>query len=80
MTGMNTLDEARQPGLPGIVLSSDGLGVILPRRYMTILADPPWSITTSGRRSSKRARGGHGGGLPYPTMSLNDIKALPVGA
>jgi len=27
MTGMNTLDDARQPGLPGIVLSSDGLGV-----------------------------------------------------
>ena len=27
MTGMNTFDEAEQPGLPGIVLSSDGLGV-----------------------------------------------------
>ena len=26
MTGMNKLDEAGQPGLPGIVLSSDGLG------------------------------------------------------
>ena len=27
MTGMNTRDEARQPRPPGIVLSSDGLGV-----------------------------------------------------
>ena len=26
MTGMNTIDEAGQPGMPGIVLSSDGLG------------------------------------------------------
>ena len=80
MTGATEIEEAGQPGPPGIVLSSNGLGVILPRRYMTILADPPWRITTSGRRSSKRARGGHGGRLPYPTMSLNDIKALPVGA
>ena len=34
MTGMNKLDEARQPGLPGIVLSSDGLGVSVAQREL----------------------------------------------
>ena len=31
MTGANTLDEAGQPRLPGIVLSSNGLGVSVPK-------------------------------------------------
>lgn len=30
MTGATELDEAAQPGTPGIVLSSDGLGVTPP--------------------------------------------------
>ena len=37
MTGADTLDEARKGGLPGIVLSSDGLGVTLSKR-----AAPEW--------------------------------------
>ena len=32
MTGMNKDDEARQPGPPGIVLSSNGLGGSSPER------------------------------------------------
>lgn len=47
-------------------------------RYRTILADPPWQMKLAGQYK--------GGGrnevprvLPYPTMSLDAIKALPVG-
>ena len=29
MTGMNKYEETEQPGLPGIVLSSDGLAVLV---------------------------------------------------
>jgi hypothetical protein len=32
MIGATELDEAAQPGSPGIVLSSDGLGVVVPTR------------------------------------------------
>ena len=32
MTGADTLDEARKGGPPGIVLSSNGLGVSAPER------------------------------------------------
>lgn len=36
-------------------------------KYSIILADPPWEY-----------EGQMGGGLPYPDMSLEEIKALPV--
>jgi N6-adenosine-specific RNA methylase IME4 len=40
--------------------------------FRTILADPPWRFKTfSGKPGIK--------GPPYPTMSLDEIKALPVG-
>lgn len=46
-------------------------------KYRCILADPPWQQTMTGRRM--RAKGGVAeDGLPYPTMSLEGIKALPV--
>ena len=45
--------------------------------YLTILADPPWAQTMSGRRT--RPKGDAAPGLPYPTMSLDAIKALSVG-
>jgi N6-adenosine-specific RNA methylase IME4 len=45
-------------------------------RYRTIVADPPWEIgdfpPNFGYESGKRC--------PYPTMSLNEIEALPVGS
>lgn len=74
--------EARYGRPPCGIASTDGLGVIGPRRYMTILADPPWAQTLMGRRK----RGGvHPAGepateMPYDTMTLDDIKTLPVGA
>ncbi len=45
-------------------------------RYRTIVADPPWPI-------GDFPEWGAGQGTipcPYPTMSLNEIKALPVGS
>lgn len=46
-------------------------------KFKTILADPPWEQPLAGRR--KRAKGGFGSPLPYPTMPLEAICALPVG-
>jgi N6-adenosine-specific RNA methylase IME4 len=46
-------------------------------KYRCILADPPWQQTMTGRRS--RVKGGPpASDLPYPTMSLQAIKELPV--
>jgi N6-adenosine-specific RNA methylase IME4 len=47
-------------------------------KFLTILADPPWQQPMTGSR--KRAKGGVAPALPYPTLPLADIKALPVGA
>lgn len=43
--------------------------------YRTIVADPPWDIGFNAR--SGEGRGGEKG-LPYNTMSLDEIRALPV--
>lgn len=45
------------------------------KKYQIIYADPPWEITLTGkylRRHKRRAE------LPYSTMSLEQIKTLPV--
>lgn len=46
------------------------------KKYKTILADPPWAqeLTGKWKRSNMRATE-----LPYPTMTVDEIKALPVG-
>jgi N6-adenosine-specific RNA methylase IME4 len=41
-----------------------------PKRFRTILADPPWDIQQKGARGAQRH---------YPLMSLERIKAMPVG-
>jgi N6-adenosine-specific RNA methylase IME4 len=46
-------------------------------RYLTILADPPWQQPTLGRY--KLPKHHRPAALPYPTMPLEDILALPVG-
>jgi N6-adenosine-specific RNA methylase IME4 len=49
-------------------------------RYRTIVADPPWYLPPTGPRSGDGwldAEGYHSV-LPYPTMTLEEIKALPV--
>jgi N6-adenosine-specific RNA methylase IME4 len=51
--------------------------------FATVLADPPWR-THSGRLTGRRGfadagRGAKNRPLPYATMSVAEIKALPVG-
>lgn len=41
-----------------------------PRRFRTILADPPWDVLQ---------RGGRGADRHYPVMTVEKIAALPVG-
>jgi len=42
------------------------------KRYRTILADPPWPYRQKLDRPTTR------GGLKYPTMSVEEIAAIPV--
>jgi N6-adenosine-specific RNA methylase IME4 len=44
-----------------------------PKRYRLISADPPWSFATYSAKSKSRSPSAH-----YHTMSLNQVKALPV--
>lgn len=50
-------------------------------KYRTIVVDPPWDYS----KTTFRSGAGHGAKyanrpLPYPSMSLDELKALPVGA
>jgi N6-adenosine-specific RNA methylase IME4 len=56
-------------------------------KYRTIVADPPWDhsdgtgyVVTIGDNATRRQRtdGGYVTGLPYETMPLPEIRALPV--
>lgn len=49
-------------------------------KYTTIVADPPWPMPTGGpaSKSGFAVAGGRPSTLPYKTMSLDDIGALPV--
>ena len=44
--------------------------------YRCILADPPWALTLSNKRDPSKC--GAADSMPYPTMDLDEIKALPV--
>jgi N6-adenosine-specific RNA methylase IME4 len=44
--------------------------------YHTILADPPWPQPLSGKYKTRHVRAAR---LPYPTMTVEQIAALPVG-
>lgn len=43
-------------------------------RYSTILADPPWAFKNYSAKGESRNANRH-----YPTMSIEDIAALPIG-
>lgn len=45
-------------------------------KYRTILIDPPWAMKTAGQYKGRHERPRD---LPYQTMSLPEIAALPVG-
>lgn len=51
-------------------------------KYRTIVADPPWRISTGrllgSQRNFKMIRDQRSQPLPYPTMSVDEIAALPV--
>jgi N6-adenosine-specific RNA methylase IME4 len=47
-----------------------------PTKYRTIVADPPWPEPLVGSWSSPKRK--PSGSLPYPTMTVGDICALPV--
>ena len=44
------------------------------KKYTVIYADPPWSYRVWSKKGAGRSAEAH-----YPTMSMEDIKALPVG-
>ena len=44
------------------------------KKYTVIYADPPWSYRVWSKKGAGRSAEAH-----YPTMSMGDIKALPVG-
>jgi len=46
-------------------------------KFRTILIDPPWEQPISGKYKTSRNKRPEK--LPYPTMSLDEIKNLPVG-
>lgn len=53
------------------------------RRYRTIVADPPWQVKTGPMSAGGMGLGFRGGStksqpLSYPTMSVEEIAALPV--
>jgi N6-adenosine-specific RNA methylase IME4 len=49
--------------------------VAAPQRYRTIVADPPWNLEWNANVGNGRSGRK---GLPYPTMTLEEICALPV--
>ena len=44
------------------------------KKYSVIYADPPWAYKVWSKKGAGRSAESH-----YPTMSIEDIKALPVG-
>jgi N6-adenosine-specific RNA methylase IME4 len=45
------------------------------RRYPVVYADPPWTFETLSEKGKRKSPENH-----YPTMTIADIRALPVGA
>ena len=44
------------------------------KKYSVIYADPPWQYRTYSKKGQGRSAESH-----YPTMGIEDIKALPIG-
>jgi N6-adenosine-specific RNA methylase IME4 len=54
-----------------------------PKRFRTIVIDPPWPIDMTGKRSFRHVtsdawKGHETISLPYPTMTLEQLAALPI--
>jgi N6-adenosine-specific RNA methylase IME4 len=53
------------------------------KRYRTLVIDPPWPLELRGKRSFRHTktdawRGHETISLPYPTLTLEQIKSLPI--
>ena len=54
------------------------LDALVGRGFKTIVADPPWQYGKWGRATPASRPNGHEYDMPYPTMPVADIAALPV--
>lgn len=45
------------------------------KKYNTIVIDPPWAISLTGRVKIRKKRAEI---LPYKTMSIQEIKEIPI--
>ena len=67
-----------------IIGAGQGTARRAPKKYKTILADPPWEYGVWGKNSGNGCRGDFSGRkdvvvpLPYKTMSIQEIKDLKV--
>lgn len=75
-TGIGGIDLGLERAGASQLTRSSGNGSH-PVRYRTIVADPPWPIRWSGGKGGRRRRFVP---LPYGTMPLEAIAALPVGS
>ena len=48
-------------------------------RYATVVIDPPWRLRLAAQYEKRNSGGFPARELPYRTMSLEEIAALPVG-
>lgn len=73
---MNRLAPDHQPALfPGAILRRDWpFGDLEPWSFDLLCADPPWRFENYSVKGQAKGPEPH-----YPTMALDDIKALPVG-
>lgn len=63
-----------QPDMFGYAPRADWpFGSLEPHAYSLIVADPPWAFLTRSEKGKKKSADMH-----YRTMTLDDIKALPV--
>ena len=48
------------------------------KKYQIIYADPPWQVMAGSKQSRKEGDSQASKPLAYPTMTLDEIKAMPV--
>jgi len=57
------------------ICALDGL---VGQKFRTIVADPPWQYGKWGKTTPASRPNGHEYDMPYPTMTVQEIAALPV--
>jgi N6-adenosine-specific RNA methylase IME4 len=77
--GSTTSEQSEGLSLPATQARALGLRDVAPAAYRTIVADPPWRyrqqrILTTAKHADTRPEAD----AQYPTMTIDDIAALPV--